>query len=177
MLPAGPLRPDAGDDVQARAIFDAPPGQLRLRMSIEDDTGQAIDSDVREIVVRDLSAPVVLGTPEVLRARTARDFRALADDPDAAPVASREFSRTERLLIRVAAYAPSGAGLALSAKLLNRKGQTMRNLAIQLEPSPSTRHQIDLPLAALAAGEYLIEVTAKSAAGEVKDLLEFRVTS
>ena len=53
----------------------------------------------------------------------------------------------------------------------------MRNLAIQLEASPSTRHQIDLPLAALAAGQYLIEVTAKSAAGEVKDLLEFRVTS
>ena len=177
MLPAGPLRPDAADEVQARAIFDAPPGQLRLRMSIEDDAGQAIDSDVREIVVRDLNAPVVLGTPEVLRARTARDFRALESDPDAAPVSSREFSRTERLMIRVAAYAPSGVDLTLSARLLNRKGQTMRNLAIQLEAAPSTRHQIDLPLAALAAGQYLIEVTAKSAAGEVKDLLEFRVTS
>ena len=177
VLPAGPLRPDAADEVQARAIFDAPPGQLRLRMSIEDDAGQAIDSDVREIVVRDLNAPVVLGTPEVLRARTARDFRALESDPDAAPVASREFSRTERLMIRVAAYAPSGVDLTLSARLLNRKGQTMRNLAVQLEAAPSTRHQIDLPLAALAAGQYLIEVTAKSPAGEVKDLLEFRVTS
>ena len=177
VLPTGPLRPDAADEEQARAIFDAPPGQLRLRMSIEDDAGQAIDSDVRQIVVRDLNAPVVLGTPEVLRARTARDFRALASDPDAAPVAAREFSRTERLMIRVAAYAPSGADLTLSARLLNRKGQTMRNLAIELEASPSTRHQIDLPLAALAAGQYLIEVTAKSAAGEVKDQLEFRVTS
>ena len=38
VLPAGPLRPDAADEVQARAIFDAPPGQLRLRMSIEDDS-------------------------------------------------------------------------------------------------------------------------------------------
>jgi hypothetical protein len=53
----------------------------------------------------------------------------------------------------------------------------MRNLAVQLEAAPSTRHQIDLPLAALAAGQYVIEVTAKSAAGDVKDLLEFRVTS
>ena len=80
-------------------------------------------------------------------------------------------------MIRVAAYAPSGADLTLSARLLNRKGQTMRNLAVELETSPSNRHQIDLPLAALAAGQYLIEVAAKSAAGEVKDLLEFRVTS
>jgi VWFA-related protein len=177
VLPAGPLRPDPADEVQARAIFDAPPGQLRLRMSIENDTGQAIDSDVRDLVVRDLNAPVVLGTPEVLRARTARDFRALESDPDAAPVASREFSRTERLMIRIAAYAPSGVDLTLSARLLNRKGQTMRNLAVQLEAATSTRHQIDLPLAALAAGQYLIEVTAKSPAGEVKDLMEFRVTS
>ncbi|MEO8260537.1 MAG: VWA domain-containing protein [Acidobacteriota bacterium] len=177
VLPAGPLRPDAADEVEARAVFDAPPGQLRLRMSIEDDSGQTIDSDVRQVAIRDLSAPVVLGTPEVLRARTARDFRALEGDPDAAPVAAREFSRTERLMIRVAAYAPIGSDLTLSAKLLNRKGQTMRNLAVQLEASPSTRHQIDLPLAALAAGQYLIEVAAKSAAGDVKDLLEFRVTN
>ena len=177
VLPAGPLRPDAADEVQARAIFDAPPGQLRLRMSIEDDARQTIDSDVRDFMVRDLSSPVVLGTPDVLRARTARDFRSLESDPDAAPVSSREFSRTERLMIRVAAYAPSGVDLTLSARLLNRKGQTMRNLAVQLEAATSTRHQIDLPLAALAAGQYLIEVTAKSAAGDVKDLVEFRVTS
>jgi VWFA-related protein len=177
ILPAGPLRPDASDEAQARAVFEAPPGTLRLRMSIEDDAGRAIDSDVREIMVRDLSAPVVLSTPEVLRARTARDFRALESDPDAAPVSSREFSRTERLMIRIAAYAPSGVDLTLSAKLLNRKGQTMRDLAIRAEPASSTRHQIDVPLAALAAGQYLIEVTARSPAGDVKDLLEFRVTS
>ena len=80
-------------------------------------------------------------------------------------------------MIRIAAYAPSGVDLTLSARLLNRRGQTMRNLAVQLGAAPSTRHQIDLPLAALAAGQYLIEVTAKSPAGEVKDLMEFRVTS
>ncbi len=177
VLPAGPLRPDTADEGEARAVFDAPPGPLRLRISIEDETGQAIDSDVREIVVRDLSAPVVLGTPEILRARTARDFRALESDPDAAPVASREFSRAERLLIRFPAYAPSGASLIVSARLLNRVGQAMRELAIQQGAAEAAPNEIDLSLAALAAGEYLIELTAKSPAGEVKDLLEFRVTS
>jgi VWFA-related protein len=177
VLPTGPLRPDPADEAQARAVFDAPPGTLRLSMSIEDDTGQAIDSDVRDIMVRDLSAPVVIGTPEILRARTARDFRALANDPDAAPVASREFSRAERLMIRVPVYAPSGAVLTVSARLLNRSGQTMRVLAIQPGGAASAANEIDLPLAALAAGQYLIEVVATSPAGEVKDVVEFRVTS
>ncbi len=177
VLPAGPLRPDAADEAQARAVFDAPPGPLRLRISIEDETGQAIDSDVREIVVRDLSAPVVLGTPEILRARTAREFRSIESDPDAAPVSSREFSRTERLLVRFPAYAPSGTPLTVSARLLNRAGQPMRDLTIQQGAAASAPNEIDLPLAAFAAGQYAIELTATSPAGEVKDLLEFRVTS
>ena len=55
----------------ARAVFDVPPGRLRLRMSIEDAAAQVIDQDVREISVRDLRGDVALGTPEVLRARNA----------------------------------------------------------------------------------------------------------
>jgi VWFA-related protein len=180
VLPTGPLRPDPADEAQARAVFDALPGRLKLRMSIEDDVGQAIDSDVRDIAVRDLTAPVVIGTPEILRARTAREFRALASDPEAAPVASREFSRAERLMIRVPVYAPSGTVPTVSARLLNRLGQTMRELVIHPEAAasaPGEIDEIDLPLAALAAGQYLVEVVVKTAAGEVKDQLEFRVTS
>ncbi len=63
---------------------------------------------MREIAVPDLTAPVhALGTAEVLKARTMREYQQLKADPDAVPVASREFSRTDRLLIRVPAY---GAG-------------------------------------------------------------------
>jgi hypothetical protein len=80
-------------------------------------------------------------------------------------------------MIRVPVYAPSGMVLTVSARLLNRSGQTMRELAIQQGAAASAPNEIDLSLAALAAGPYLIEVTAKSPAGEVKDLLEFRVTS
>src|SRR5439155_18561374 len=109
--PAGPLRPE-GAESEARAIFDAPPGVVRLRMSIENAAEQPIDTDVRDISIRDLSAPVVIGTPEILRARTARDFRALETDPDVPPMAAREFSRTERLMIRIPAYAPAHAALA-----------------------------------------------------------------
>ena len=54
-----------------------------------------------------MTASVALGTPEVFRARNAREFRAL-EAQAAVPVASREFSRTERLLIRFPAYGPAG---------------------------------------------------------------------
>src|SRR5437867_7752489 len=79
--PTGTVRLDPADEAQTRAIFDAPPGPLRIQMSIEDAATQAIDSDVREITVRDLRAAVALGTPEILRSRSARDYRALEKDP------------------------------------------------------------------------------------------------
>ena len=129
VLPSGPLRADSSAD--ARAVFEVPPGTVRLRMSIEDQAAQPIDTDVRDLSVRDLSGSVVLGTAAFMRARTALDYRALENDPDAAPVASREFSRTERLMIRVPAYAPSGVGISVSARLLNRGGQAIRDLPVQ----------------------------------------------
>ncbi len=179
VLPAGPGTFETGERVQTRAVFNVSPGRVRIRMSIEDMGQQVIDSDVRTIVVRDLqnrSDLVVLGTPEILRARNARELRSLDADPDAAPVASREFSRTERLVIRVPAYAPDGPA-TLSATLMSRTGQAMRPLPVTAPARPGGSSQINLPLAGLAAGEYLIELTATSPAGQAKDQIGFRVTS
>lgn len=176
VLAAGPARVEAADDGRARAVFEVPPGRLRLRMSIEDAAAQVLDTDIRDLAVRDLNASIVLGSPEILRARTARDFRALEADPDAVPVAARAFSRAERLLIRFTAYSADDAGPAVSARLMTRMSQPIRELVVQPARSAG-RHHIDLPLAGFAVGEYLIELTARSAAGEVRELLTFRVTN
>ena len=162
-----------GEGEPARASFDTPPGRLKLRMAIEDASARVLDTDVRDLVVDPMTAAVVIGTPEVLRTRTARDFRAIASDASAVPVAAREFSRAERLLIRVPAYAP-GAAPALSAHLAGRQGAAMRELAVGPGPEPDV-FQIDLPLAGLAAGEYSVKVTARSPAGEAADQIVFRV--
>jgi hypothetical protein len=146
-------------------------------MSIEDGTLQVIDSDVRDLAVRDLAHAVVLGTPEVLRARNALEFRALRSDRNAAPVASREFSRTERLIIRVSGYAPGSDRPAISARVMSRFGQPLRNLRVDGEIWPDGPSQIELPLAGFAVGEYLLELTATSAAGTAKDMIGFRITS
>ena len=159
-----------------RAEFDVPAGRIRLRMSIEDDSEQVIDSDVREMSVRDLKGPVALGTAEILRTRTAREFRAVDADPHAAPVAAREFSRTEHLIVRFPAYAPDGAP-RVSVRLMNRIGQPLRDLPVEAPDSAGGRYQADLQLANLAPSEYFLELSASSAAGEAKDLIGFRVTN
>jgi VWFA-related protein len=177
VTPTGPLRPDVSGDAGARAVFEVPPGVVRLRMSIENEGEQAIDSDVRDISIRDLSASVVLGTPEVFRGRTARDFRAFDSASDATPVASREFSRTERLLIRLPAYAPAAAPLTVSARLMNRKGQLIRDLEVRPGVRPSSPAEVDLPLAGFAVGDYRIEIAASSQNAQTRDVLDFRVTN
>ncbi len=177
VLPTGAGLSDGAEADRSRAVFEVPPGRLRLRMSIEDGGFQVIDSDVRDLAVRDLGKAVVLGTAEILRARTAREFHALQADRNAAPVASREFSRTERLLVRVSGYAPGTERPEISARVMSRLGQPLRNLHVDGDVWPDGPSQIDIPLAGFAVGEYSLELTATSASGEAKDLIAFRITS
>ena len=175
LVPTGPAMAPSGA-TPSRAVFEAPPGRIELRMAIQDAAAQLLDSDVRDLAVPDFKRPVSIGTPEILRSRTAREFRML-DAAESVPVAAREFSRAERLLIRFPAYGPGDAVPKVSAKLLSRNGQTMRDLIVEQAPAPGAANEIDLPLASFAAGEYMIELTATTSAGEAKDRIAFRVTS
>ena len=135
--------------------------------------GGVLDQEVRKIAVPDFTNPEsILSTPRVHRARTVRDFQAAASNAAAVPVASREFSRTERLLIRFDVYGSATP----TAVLMNRNGQKMSDLTVAPATAGGT-HQIDLGLNAIAAGEYLIEITAKGGVSESKELVAIRVTS
>jgi hypothetical protein len=159
----------------SRVTFDVAPGKLQLRISVEGSAAQVLDSETREITVPDLTSPqATLGTPSILRARTAREFQQIKIDPDAVPVAGREFNRIEHLLVRVPTYGPGGTTPALSVHLLNRAGAAMNEL--KAEPAPKTgEQQIDVPLAALPPGEYVLEIKAGDK-GEAAELVGFRVT-
>ena len=168
--PATPAAPPAAGP--QRLVFDAPPGELELRMSVEAAAGGGtLDSEIRTIVIPDLTSPdAALSTPRVYRARTALDFRGVSSDANAVPVAGREFSRTERLLIRFDTY----GNAAPTAVLMNRNGQKLSDLTV----APTTvggTHQIDLSLAPIATGEYLVEISVKGASGEAKELIPFRL--
>jgi VWFA-related protein len=175
VAPTGPAAIDDPATTPARATFDVMPGRVRLRTAIQDAAGQILDRDVRELSIRDLRGDVAVGTPEILRARNAREFRTL-DAEMAVPVASREFQRTERLLIRFQAYGPAGGATTVSARLLGRMGHPIRDLEVAPAATPGDS-AIDLPLASFANGEYAIEVSAKSGARDATDRVTFRITS
>ena len=163
-----------------RATFNSPPGYVALEMAIHSTNGTALDTDYRNISVPNLQVTrPTFATPQVLRTRTARDFADTSQKIDAVPAASRTFSRTERLLIRVPAYGPDNTTPVVTARLLNRRGIPMRQLRMVEAPLPAGTVQFDLPLASLAPDEYRVELAAANATGprdEAKEILPFRVT-
>lgn len=171
-LPAAPA-PRRG----AAVTFEVPPGPLQLRLSVENEGGRLLDSERRELVVPDFTGPdVQLSTPRLLRALTPREFQAIQTDLGAVPTAAREFSRRERVLVRFDAYAPGDTPPTVAARLLNRRGETMLDLAVASAGSGAT-FQTEVPVASLPAGEYLVEVSASAAVGSARQLVAFRVTA
>jgi VWFA-related protein len=173
--------PDAAASARRGSVtFDAPPGKLALKLSIEDKPDNVIDTDDRTIEVPDFTEPTArLTTPRVYVARNAREFQAIKADASAAPTATREFRRTERLFVRLGAVAPGGGtnghSLTYSARLLNRQGDKMSDLTIT-PPTDTAPAILDLPLSSLPAGEFLIEIAAKDADGEeTTELIAFRM--
>jgi len=159
--------------------FQAPPGKLDLRLTIEGDGTGTLDTEDRDVIVPDLSAPeVILSTPRVWYARNAREFTAITTGAPPAPTATRDFRRTDRLLIRLAAYAPGTVPATVTAQLLNQQGTKMTDVAVAPPADAGQDYSIDLPLANLAAGQYLLEITGNSEGHKpVSELVAFRVGS
>jgi hypothetical protein len=154
--------------------FDAPPGQVQLRIVVEGPRGQVVDSVSRDLTLPDFSrVQVAFATPRVFRGRTVRDLTIIKANSTAVPTADREFSRSDRLLIRTEAYTPGAAVPALTARLLNRGGGKMADLPIQAGQGGAG--DIELPLSSLAAGDYLIELNAKTESGTAQELIAFKV--
>jgi VWFA-related protein len=154
--------------------FEAAPGKAQLRLAVESAGSEVLDSEVREIDVPDLtSADARIGTPELFRARTPRELQEMKTNPKAMPTAAREFTRVDRLFLRVPTFGPGGQ---LTARLLNRAGDKIADLPI----APSAAggdgaRDVDLALASLPPGEYLVEVSA-GGGSPVKELIGFRIT-
>jgi hypothetical protein len=160
----------------ALVTFEAPPGMLQLRLTVEGDGRDVLDSEIRDVVVPDLTAPhTLLGTPEVYRARTLADLQRLRSDLRPMPTAARDFARTETLLFRIPVYGPAGTTPTLTARLLNRAGQPMADLAIAAPAVNRPSLQVEVSLARLPAGEYGLALTATGEGGEASEIVVFRV--
>ena len=91
---------------------------------------------------------------------------------DAVPAAAREFSRAERLLVRVPAYGPGNTTPELTRAAAQPQGAADERRSRSGRPRRLTARKIELPLAGLAPGDYILEIKA----GDVQELVGFRVT-
>ena len=103
------------------------------------------------------------------------EFREISENPYAAPVPSREFRRTDRLFLRVPTNSKSGSAVAVTARVVNRVGQVLREIQ-SMKGTDGAPAQFDIPLAWLAPADYTIELTAKNAAGNAREVIRIRVT-
>jgi VWFA-related protein len=160
-----------------RAEFDAPAGPVQLDMAILGERGQQLDFDARDFDVPDLKPRrTQLLPPVFLSTRSAREFRVASSELDASPDPSREFRRTERLLIRVPALSGSMDRPRVTAQLLNRRGQKMWDLVSVPGDAGTGVSQFDLPLAPLAPGDYIIQFTATGDPDPTEQRVSFKVT-
>ncbi|MEQ1870199.1 MAG: VWA domain-containing protein [Vicinamibacterales bacterium] len=163
-----------GGRLPSRVDFDAAPGPLLVEMSIQDLAARVIDRDVRDIVVTAFTGPVSLGTPEVFRTRTAREQQLIAANPHAPPSSSRQFSRAERLLVRLPVV--SAETPLVSATFVSAFGTVMRELPTSPAPGLQGVYQFELPLASYAAGVYSLEIVVRTPAGSATEHLPIRIT-
>jgi VWFA-related protein len=171
-----PPPPSAAGGAGGHVSFEAPPGKLQLRLSVEGSGSAVLDSEVRDVSVPDLTSPQIsLSTPELFRARTVREFQQLKTDPDPVPTLGRDFTRTDRLFLRIAAYGPGQTPPQLTAHILSRTGQPMSELPVT-PGANGHASEIDVPLAGMAAGEYVIEIKATGEGGGAQEFVGFRVT-
>jgi hypothetical protein len=164
---------DTSGSPRARSLtFEAAPGALDLRIDVEGAAGTVLDSERRRLTIPDLTTDAAISTPRLFRGRTARELGAIRDDVAAVPLATREFSRVEQLLIKFDVYNRSDPP-APRATLINRRGQRLTSLPVAA--SAGETHSIELGLGFIASGDYVVEIATGPASDEVKALLAFRV--
>lgn len=136
--------------------FDARPGGIKLTLQLEDKAGEVVDRWTEKVDVPAFgSDAALLATPRLLLARSFPAYRQLAAAPDAAvPTPQREFRRTDRVLVRVGLAGPSGE--PVEAILLNRDGKELVKLKVTADGEKPAL-QTELPLANLAAGDYVVK--------------------
>jgi len=169
-------RPSDAQATAGRVTFEAPPGTLHLRASLQGESGEFLDSEERDVEVADLTgAGPIVTTPEIYRARTPTELAQLGSSASAIPTAGRRFARTDRLMARFAAYGPGGTAPAIAVRFVNVRGEIMATL-----PAPPRQangaYEVVLPIGNLAPGNYLLEIEAASADDRTRAVVGFSIT-
>jgi hypothetical protein len=137
--------------------LDVPPGDLLVRFSAATDGGEVVDRWEVPVTVPDLTgATLAVGSPMFLQARATAAFQALRRGGPGTPTPDREFRQTDLVVVR-AAITGASPETAVAAEVLTREGKALATLPAS---AVGGQYQIDLPVRALALGEYVLRFTA-----------------
>jgi hypothetical protein len=159
-----------------RLSFPVRPGDVRLKVIVKDDRGDIVDEDTRQVSIPDLAQPkLTLSSPAAILARNAAELKAVA--AASVPFAGREFSRTDRVFVRFELYGAAAADAVVTARLLSRTGAELRTLTVSAPRVGLDAYEIDVPLASLARGDFLIAIAAEAGDDRAEALFPLRVVS
>lgn len=156
--------------------FTAPAGSLRVRVTPQNGRSQKLDTTELTDVVPDYSAPgPIITAPQIFRARTPFEIGTIRKSLAPIPVATRLFSRTERLLVRFDAYGPTAAPPQVSLRLLSREGKPFADLPAPVLLSGNT-FEVEVNLAVCSPpGDFILEFTAAAGSDKTVKLFAIRV--
>jgi hypothetical protein len=162
--------PPGAASIPPVAIFDVPSGTiLDVQFTAVAEDGTVIDRWRERVPIAAVSDDLVLGTPRFFRARSAYEAQAMSR-ADANPVASRRFRSSDRVEVEVDCR---GRPATISARLLNERGSSLVQLAV--ERGPTGRNRIRLPMGSLPPSTYVLRVDATDGGGSVQQFAAFRV--
>jgi VWFA-related protein len=175
--PAGPpLAEDARSIAsESSATFDVTPGEeSAFRLTARAMDGEVLDQwDYTTVAPAFAGTPLAMTTPRFFRARSAFEWRVLTTSADPLPVASRTFSRTDRVLVDVGWHTDGDESPVVTASLLNTKGDSLA--ALPVAPQSSGHGRVTLPLSSLAGAAYVIRVEARLGGEVVEQNVAFTV--
>ncbi len=161
-------------EVDRRGLtFDAPPGPLQITFSARDEAGDVLDRHERTIEVPDpTAAGMWISSPLVIRTSSPLELRNVRSDPAPTPSPEREFSRSDRLLIRFTIHGANAAPAEVTARLLNNRADPLTPLQVARSGASC---EIDLPLVSIARGDFLIRIEAHHANERVQVYVPIRI--
>lgn len=117
-------------------------------------------AEVPTVLVPETPSPALsVAAPALWVVRTPADLKRVHSDTPPASYAGREFSRSERILMRIVVEGQLAATASVSIGLIDRRGKRLTDLPFTRTPAGWL---LDLPLQSIARGEYLIGVEAEA---------------
>ncbi|MEZ5293630.1 MAG: VWA domain-containing protein [Vicinamibacterales bacterium] len=162
-----------GDTGTGVVTLEVPPGDVVVRFSATGESGDVVDRWETPVTVPDLAgATVALATPQFVRALTTAAFQGLRRGESGQPSPDREFRTTDLVVVRTAVTGEASEAASVTAEVLTREGKVLASL-----PSSAVggRRQVELPVRALALGEYVLRFTATSGAESAEATAGFAI--